>query len=670
MIPKIGNRGHSFKGLTQYLLYGSNGQDQARVAFTKTGNLHTQDLEAAAKVMAWTDRYAEDIKHDAGVALSGRKSAAGPVYHYSLSWALNEKPDQAHMTRCALETLARLGLEENQYYIVAHNDTRHAHIHVVANLTHPKTGRRIDTGLDKRALQDWALSYEQEHGIHCTMRVQNALEREQGRATKHQDRKQDYARAVTRAYFASDNGRAFVQALEAEGLKLAVPRRGNGFVIVSQDGRIQKLNRQLELDETGRAKTKAIQDKLSDLKRDALPDADVLSKRIKEGRGHKNGEGDQGEQPFDRDAYHQKQQEAIDEAGIKHARLLERLKRDALRRRVDEIVDKRLAHLEHQDTYRRPWIGEINAVYRRAPDGRAFQREIKKDLELELVRGTQGKLCVVDRDGRIHTLNTAIHTQDTEPLKQHIMRRAHKDPDVLEDTDRLAIMLYSEKRKQLDEDLKDINRDKLMDAQKAQAIIRYERYHGLALQQEKAVARSKELWRIKDHEADLKVVQEDLDGLNRLPSAIRLVLKAKREEQEDLVRAKTEALEDAKTRWADDIRSIYSRAPDIIVRQKLSDAGVPDRSYARDEKTTGQALQSDRDMIYVHQEYEKDRKKLALCLQERSVCPAREETIEDLRASLRFYEENFGVHLAHAHDIQSQNELRSKSTSQDRDTTE
>lgn len=91
MIPNVSRAGHSFKGAFAYYLH-DKGQDAdgghkttaERVAWTETRNLATDDPEAAKRIMIATARQAEALKAAAGIASTGRKSAAH-VYSYSLA---------------------------------------------------------------------------------------------------------------------------------------------------------------------------------------------------------------------------------------------------------------------------------------------------------------------------------------------------------------------------------------------------------------------------------------------------------------------------------------------------------------------------------------------------------------------------------------------------------
>ena len=281
MVPRIAKRGYSFKGSGLYYLHDKEAMTSERVAWTQTRNVLTDNPELALKVMAWTDINSDYLKERSGGSSAGAKQTKGNVYNTSLAWHPDEKPDKEAMIKAADEYIAHMSLSEHEAVIVAHNDTDHAHLHIILNLVHPETGKVKDPGLDQPRAQKWALEYERKTGkIYCPVREENAQRREQGEKIKHRAQKQGYSEAVTRAYRAADNGKAFARSLKEEGLTLCAARRGAGFVLVDKTGRIQKLAPQLDIDEKGKAKkTAAINKKLADLDRSALPDADKLAAR-------------------------------------------------------------------------------------------------------------------------------------------------------------------------------------------------------------------------------------------------------------------------------------------------------------------------------------------------------------------------------------------------------
>jgi hypothetical protein len=59
--------------------------------------------------------------------------------HYELSWPPGELPTREQWTVCALYTLRVLGYQDHQYMVVAHDDKKHFHIHIMVNKVHPET---------------------------------------------------------------------------------------------------------------------------------------------------------------------------------------------------------------------------------------------------------------------------------------------------------------------------------------------------------------------------------------------------------------------------------------------------------------------------------------------------------------------------------------------------
>ena len=186
MIPKINGLGRSFAGVAAYCLHDAPEPDNRRpetserVGWADTRNLATFRPERAARLMAATARAAPDLKRLAGVARGGRKLAK-PVLHYSLSWARDETPDKREMSRAVDGSLEALGLEGHEALIVAHEDTRHPHVHVIANRVDPETGKAATLGNSKLRLSRWAEGYEREQGrIRCERRVENNERRRAG----------------------------------------------------------------------------------------------------------------------------------------------------------------------------------------------------------------------------------------------------------------------------------------------------------------------------------------------------------------------------------------------------------------------------------------------------------------------------------------------------------
>ena len=288
-------------GLAKYVTHDKGGVATIeRVAETETFNLHTDDIEKAAKHMAWTDGNRELIQKQNGGAGGGRTPTAGNTYHFSLAWHPDDDPSWQHMRETGLSAIDARDLGAHQFYFVRHTDEAHSHMHIAVNLVHPQTGQINNCWKDRDVLDAWANEYEKEHGIQCENRAQKYEAWEQDKeAYPERQKKSDHTDTVTRAFRSSDSGTAFQAALEADGLTLAQGKR-RAFVVVDCNGDVSNLTRCIEFEDgtKGRGKTKAINERLADLDRDTLPQADSVTAERRavereQGDGGGEGEGDQ-----------------------------------------------------------------------------------------------------------------------------------------------------------------------------------------------------------------------------------------------------------------------------------------------------------------------------------------------------------------------------------------
>jgi hypothetical protein len=155
MIAKVQpTRKHSssFKRLQEYLT-------QERDA--DTGELLLRGDVVMSKNLLGFDTAAMEMQ---GVAsLNNRCKDA--VCHYELAWPPGERPTRPQWVDCALHTMKALGYEGHQFMIVAHDDKKHFHIHIMLNKVHMETLRAHTPYRDWFTL-DAAVRYlEAKHGL-------------------------------------------------------------------------------------------------------------------------------------------------------------------------------------------------------------------------------------------------------------------------------------------------------------------------------------------------------------------------------------------------------------------------------------------------------------------------------------------------------------------------
>ncbi len=86
------------------------------------------------------------------------------VCHYELAWPPGERPTRPQWVDCALHTLKALGYEGHQFMIVAHDDKKHFHIHIMLNKVHLETLRAHTTYRDWFTLDAAVRFLEAKHG--------------------------------------------------------------------------------------------------------------------------------------------------------------------------------------------------------------------------------------------------------------------------------------------------------------------------------------------------------------------------------------------------------------------------------------------------------------------------------------------------------------------------
>ena len=184
MIGKT-SRGANFDALARYLANPKVRGEPDRVAWTEARNVMTSDIMTASQIMASTSRLSKRVEK--------------PCYHLTLSWAPEDKPKAREMRHAADFLLDRLGLNDHQVIMVAHNDTGddrkgegkgHEHVHLMINRVHPETGKAWAGRHDYRQIEQALREHETLNQLRLVPGRHSGLEREKERdyCPTHADR--------------------------------------------------------------------------------------------------------------------------------------------------------------------------------------------------------------------------------------------------------------------------------------------------------------------------------------------------------------------------------------------------------------------------------------------------------------------------------------------------
>ena len=174
-----------------------------------------------------------------------------PVYHLSLSASPGEQISKEKWEQIADRVLKRLGLDDRQALVVAHNDTRHPHIHLMVNRVHPEHLKAWHNGHDHRRIEKALRHIERDFklrevpGHHYQLPGQQPPER----ARTTDGERQQAARTGEPAWADRTRFKIYDDLKQAKswgdlerrlaGHRLRLERRGGGLVITDGKNRVK-----------------------------------------------------------------------------------------------------------------------------------------------------------------------------------------------------------------------------------------------------------------------------------------------------------------------------------------------------------------------------------------------------------------------------------------------
>ena len=146
-----------------------------RVAWTATlGGSPTADVDLCVRMMQGRVADAPLLKQRAGVSARGRK-LRNPYAHFTAAWPPGQAPTRDEQLELADRALSALGLEDHIAVVIAHNDTDHAHWHLVVCKVHPDTGKAASLGRSGLRLSKIAEQWERVERFVSTSESQQRL---------------------------------------------------------------------------------------------------------------------------------------------------------------------------------------------------------------------------------------------------------------------------------------------------------------------------------------------------------------------------------------------------------------------------------------------------------------------------------------------------------------
>ena len=127
-----------------------------------------------------------------------------PVQHITISLAKGEQLDKNRLISIAEDCARDLGFEKNQYIVIAHHDTAHQHIHIVANRV-SFDGKTVKDNHNFRKMAVYCRKMEEKHGLQKVLSPRRYLSKGERYLPRTDIRKEKLRQDIIKCLSASHN---------------------------------------------------------------------------------------------------------------------------------------------------------------------------------------------------------------------------------------------------------------------------------------------------------------------------------------------------------------------------------------------------------------------------------------------------------------------------------
>ena len=132
------------------------------------------------------------------------QNLAKPVQHITISLANGEQLEKARLVSIAADCATDLGFEKNQYIVIAHHDTTHQHIHIVANRV-SFDGKTVKDNHNFRTMAVYCRKMEVKHGLQKVLSPRRYLSKDERHRPRTDMRKEKLREDIKKCLISSKN---------------------------------------------------------------------------------------------------------------------------------------------------------------------------------------------------------------------------------------------------------------------------------------------------------------------------------------------------------------------------------------------------------------------------------------------------------------------------------
>lgn len=142
-----------------------------------------------------------------------------PVQHVTISLAKGEKLDNGRLVSIAEDCAKDLGFEKNQYIVIAHHDTGHQHIHIVANRV-SFDGKTVKDNHNFRKMAVYCRKMEEKHSLQKVLSPRRYLPKDQRYLPRTDQRKEKLRQDIKQCLVISKNYAEFELQIKKLGYQV------------------------------------------------------------------------------------------------------------------------------------------------------------------------------------------------------------------------------------------------------------------------------------------------------------------------------------------------------------------------------------------------------------------------------------------------------------------
>ncbi len=155
---------------------------------------------------------------------------AKPVLHITLSLAEEDKWDRQKLMEMSEACAKEMGFGNNQWVAILHHDTKHRHLHIVANRI-GFDGHTVSDSNSYRRIADYCRKIEQQYGLKQVLSPKKFLGQKERQLPRDDKRKLKLQNDVRQCLFLAKNYEHFEQLMKEKKVTI---ERGRGITFLDE----------------------------------------------------------------------------------------------------------------------------------------------------------------------------------------------------------------------------------------------------------------------------------------------------------------------------------------------------------------------------------------------------------------------------------------------------